>query len=69
MYLYAIPWTGDYALMSVYAVGGRIRIGLVCGELVGYSSSTNLVYIESESHPNEVKGFAAYFLHQVSRVD
>lgn len=69
MYLYAIPWTGDYKLLSVYSIGSRIRIGHICGDLVGYSSSTNLVYIESETHPDEVGGFIEYFIKKVCRME
>lgn len=69
MYLYAIPWTGDYKVMDVYEVGSRIRIGWVCGEIVGYSSSTNLVYIESESSPDEVHGFYKYLIKKVCRME
>ena len=69
MYLYAIPWNGDYKVMSVYSVGSRIRIGCVCGDLIGYSSSTNLVYIESESPPDEVYGFSEYFIKKVCRME
>ena len=69
MYLYAIPWSGDYRVTSVYSFGSRIRIGRICGEFVGYSSATNLVYIESETSPNEACGFADYFLRKVCRME
>ena len=69
MYLYAIPWHGKYKLMSVYSIGDRIRIGWICGKLVGYSSGTDLVYIESETAPDDAHGFEEYFIKRVCRME